>query len=72
MLVKPPSISLLIVWLCGAKDMFVFFLKMQNTQHGYHQNLSSLMDPLVPRMRRLRLEDLLQDKEPLRLILTPT
>jgi hypothetical protein len=37
--------------------MFVFFLNMQNTQCGYHGSLSSLMDPLVPKMRRLRLED---------------
>jgi hypothetical protein len=28
--------SLLIVWLCGVEGMFVFFLKMQNTQCGYH------------------------------------
>jgi hypothetical protein len=37
--------------------MFVFFLKMQNTQCGYHCGFSSLMDPLVPKMRRLSLED---------------
>jgi hypothetical protein len=37
--------------------MLVLFLKMQNTQCGYHRGLSSLMDPLVPKMRRLRLED---------------
>jgi hypothetical protein len=47
--------------------MVVFFLKVQNTQCGYHHCLSSLMDTLIPKMRRLRLEDLPQDKEPLRL-----
>jgi hypothetical protein len=47
--------------------MFVFFLKVQNIQCGYHHCLSSLMDPLVPKMRRLRLEDSALDREPLRL-----
>jgi hypothetical protein len=40
--------------------MFVFFLKVQNTQCGYHLSLSSLMDPLVLNIRSLRLEDLMQ------------
>jgi hypothetical protein len=48
--------------------MFVFFLKVQNTQCGYHHGLSTLMDPLVPKMRRLRLEEMPRDREPLRLI----
>jgi hypothetical protein len=47
--------------------MFVFFLKVQNTQCGHHHSLSSLMDPLVLKMKRLRLEDLPRDREPLRL-----
>jgi hypothetical protein len=34
MLVRPLSMSLLIVWLCGVEGMFVFFLKVQNTQYG--------------------------------------
>jgi hypothetical protein len=72
MLVRSQSLSSLIVWLCGVKDIFVFFLKMSNTQCGYHHSLSSLMDPLVPKMRRLRLEDLPQNREPLRLIPSPT
>jgi hypothetical protein len=58
--------SLFIVWLYGVEDMFVFFLKIQNTQCGYHHGLSSLVDPLVPKMR-LRLEDSPRDREPLRL-----
>jgi hypothetical protein len=52
--------------------MFVFFLKVQNTQCGYHRGLSSLMDPLVPKMRRLSLEDSPQDRKPLRLTPPPT
>jgi hypothetical protein len=44
MLVRPLSISLLIVWLCGVEGMLVFFLKMQNTQCGSHHGLSSLME----------------------------
>jgi hypothetical protein len=44
--------------------MLAFFLKVQNTQCGYHLSLSSLIDLLVPMMRRLRLEDLLWDREP--------
>jgi hypothetical protein len=51
------------------ESMLVFFLKVQNTQCGYHQSLSSLMDPLVPKMRRLRLEDSPWDRELLRLTL---
>jgi hypothetical protein len=66
-LVRPLSMSSLTVWLCGVEGMFVFFLKMQNTQCGYHHSLSSLMDPLVPKMRRLSLEDSPWDREPLRL-----
>jgi hypothetical protein len=56
-LVRPLSMSSLIVWLCRFEGMFVFFLKAQNTQCGYHHGLSSFKDPLVPKMRRLRLED---------------
>jgi hypothetical protein len=47
--------------------MFVFFLKMQNTEYGYHHTLSSLMDALVPKMRRLRLKDSPWDRELMRL-----
>jgi hypothetical protein len=47
--------------------MFVFFLKVWNTQCGYHRGLSSLTDPLVPKIRRLRLEDWPRDRELLRL-----
>jgi hypothetical protein len=47
--------------------MFVFFLKMQNTQCGYNRSLSSLMDTLVLKMRKLRLKDLPGYKELLRL-----
>jgi hypothetical protein len=47
--------------------MFVFFLKMQNIQCRYHHGFSSLMDPLVLQIRRLRLEDSSQDRDPLRL-----
>jgi hypothetical protein len=47
--------------------MLVFFLKLQNTQCGYHLNLSNLMDHLVLKMRSLSLEDSPQDKELLRL-----
>jgi hypothetical protein len=61
--------SSLIVRLCGVEGMFVFFLKMKNTQCGYHHSLSSLMNPLVPKMRRLRLEDSPRDRELLRLTL---
>jgi hypothetical protein len=43
--------------------MFAFFLKVQNTQCGYHHSLSSLMDPLIPKMRKLRP----QDRKPLKL-----
>jgi hypothetical protein len=57
--------SLLIVWLHGVEGMF--FLKMQNTQYGYHCGLSSLIDTLVLKMRKLRLEDLPQDRELIRL-----
>jgi hypothetical protein len=46
-LVKPLSMSLLIVWLCGVEGMLVFFLKVKNSQCGYHCGLSSLMNPLV-------------------------
>jgi hypothetical protein len=51
--------------------MLVFFLKVQNTQYGtikVHLTLSSLMDSLVLKMRRLRLKDFPWDREPLRLI----
>jgi hypothetical protein len=48
--------------------MLVFFVKVQNTQYGYHRSLSSLMDPLVPKMRRLRLQYSHWDRELLRLI----
>jgi hypothetical protein len=47
--------------------MFVFFLKMQNTQCGYHHSLSSLMDPLVLKMKKLNLKDLPWDRKQLRL-----
>jgi hypothetical protein len=48
--------------------MFVFFLKVQNTQCGYHHGLSSFMDLLVMKIRRrLSLEDLHRDRELLRL-----
>jgi hypothetical protein len=43
------------------------FPEGENTQCGYHQGFSSLMDPLVLKMRRLRLEDSPQDRELLRL-----
>jgi hypothetical protein len=71
-LVRPLSMSSFIVWLCGIEDMFVFFLKMQNTQSGCHCSLSSFMDPLVPKMRRLRLEDSPRDRTLLKLIPPPT
>jgi hypothetical protein len=59
---------LVLSW-CGVEGMLTFFLKVQHTQRGYHRGLSSLMDkPLVPKMRRLRLEDSPQDSEPLKLI----
>jgi hypothetical protein len=66
-LVRPLSMSSLIIWLCGVEGMFVFFLKMHNTKCRYHRSLSSLMDSLVPKMRRPRLEDSPWDREPLRL-----
>jgi hypothetical protein len=47
--------------------MLVFFLKVQNTQHGYHHSLSSFTDSLIPKMRKVRLEDSPWDKEPLKL-----
>jgi hypothetical protein len=64
--------SLLIVWLCGVNGIFVFFLKMQDTQYVYYHSLPSLLDPLLPKKRRLRLEDYPRDKEGLRLTLALT
>jgi hypothetical protein len=47
--------------------MRVFFLKVQNTQYRYHHGLLSLIDSLVLKIRRLRLVNSPQDREPLRL-----
>jgi hypothetical protein len=46
--------------------VFVFFLKVQNTQCGYHHDLSSLMDPLVLN-EEVETGRLTQDRELLRL-----
>jgi hypothetical protein len=42
--------------------MLVIFLEVHNTQCGYHCSLSSFMDPLILKKRRLRLEDLPRDR----------
>jgi hypothetical protein len=52
--------------------VLMFFLKVPNTQCGYHGGFSSLVEPLSLKMRRLRLEDLPLDRELLRLTLPPT
>jgi hypothetical protein len=52
--------------------MLVLFLKMQNTQCGYHRGLSSLMDPPGPKDEEAETGGLPQDREPLRLILPLT
>jgi hypothetical protein len=65
MLVRPLSMSSPIVWLCGVKGKFVFPAEQPV---WVPCGLPSLVDPLVPKMRRLRLEDSPRDRELLRLI----
>jgi hypothetical protein len=63
--------ALVLSW-CRVEGIFVFFLNVQNTQCRYHCSLSSLMDPLVLKMRRLSLEDSPRNRELLRLTPPPT
>jgi hypothetical protein len=71
-LVRPLSMSSLIVWLCGVKGMFVFFLKMQNTRCRLPSWFIKPYGPSGPKDEETEMEDFPWDREPLRLIPPPT